>query len=348
MPTESATYISQLDAAQPVVNAPAGEGDDHLRLLKLVLQAQFPNLGPNAVTVLAVELNRLAGLSANIMDLLNAKAGLASPEFTGAPTVPTPSLSDNSKKAVNSEWVNAAMTAGVPPWLIDAVNQLQLTVASLGTAAYANTGTGAGNVMLVGAFGLGSAGSAIADLNNASVSGFYRYSNSATNSPAAEAGTLVCAVIDSNNATQWAASVESDTAWRRRKTSGTWQSWAEVGSGGGGGPVSAAPISFNGGTKTLDLLSALHFYGALSANTTIAFDNIPSSGVVRWTVEIQNASTFSITMSQSIVWDGYPGVSATATPPLRASGRTYLEFEARDHGATNKIYGWIGRTGAGT
>jgi hypothetical protein len=44
MPTEGATNISELDKNNPSSTAPAGEGDDHLRMIKDVLLASFPAL----------------------------------------------------------------------------------------------------------------------------------------------------------------------------------------------------------------------------------------------------------------------------------------------------------------
>jgi hypothetical protein len=44
MPTEGATNIAGLDPANPSSTAPAGEGDDHLRMIKEVLLASFPAL----------------------------------------------------------------------------------------------------------------------------------------------------------------------------------------------------------------------------------------------------------------------------------------------------------------
>lgn len=43
MGLESATYVSQLTATNPVATDNVSQGDDHLRLLKSVLQATFPN-----------------------------------------------------------------------------------------------------------------------------------------------------------------------------------------------------------------------------------------------------------------------------------------------------------------
>ena len=61
MGLESATYISQLTATNPTASDPVSQGDDHLRLIKSVLQSQFTTLGAAAVTTTAAELNLLDG-----------------------------------------------------------------------------------------------------------------------------------------------------------------------------------------------------------------------------------------------------------------------------------------------
>lgn len=57
MPLESATWINQLDPSSPTGSDHKSQGDNHLRLLKSVLQSQFPNLGTTAVTPTAAEIN---------------------------------------------------------------------------------------------------------------------------------------------------------------------------------------------------------------------------------------------------------------------------------------------------
>jgi len=61
MGLETATYISQLTATNPTTSDPVSQGDDHLRLIKSVLQSQFTTLGAVAVTTTAAELNLLDG-----------------------------------------------------------------------------------------------------------------------------------------------------------------------------------------------------------------------------------------------------------------------------------------------
>ena len=61
MGLETATYISQLVDTNPTTSDPVSQGDDHLRLIKSVLQSQFTTLGAAAVTTTAAELNLLDG-----------------------------------------------------------------------------------------------------------------------------------------------------------------------------------------------------------------------------------------------------------------------------------------------
>ena len=64
MALETATYISQLTATNPTASDPVSQGDDHLRLIKSVLQSQFTTLGAAAVTTTAAELNLFDGKTA--------------------------------------------------------------------------------------------------------------------------------------------------------------------------------------------------------------------------------------------------------------------------------------------
>lgn len=59
MALESATYINQLVNTNPTGADPKGQGDDHVRMLKRVLQSTFPNINA-AVTVTPSQLNALS------------------------------------------------------------------------------------------------------------------------------------------------------------------------------------------------------------------------------------------------------------------------------------------------
>jgi len=69
MGLETATFISQLSATNPLATDPISQGDDHLRLIKDVLQEQFTSLGATAVTTTAGELNILDGVTATYAEL---------------------------------------------------------------------------------------------------------------------------------------------------------------------------------------------------------------------------------------------------------------------------------------
>lgn len=56
MPIETASYLSQLNPNYPASTDPLEQGDDHLRLIKSVLQSTFPNL-TGAVTATQASLN---------------------------------------------------------------------------------------------------------------------------------------------------------------------------------------------------------------------------------------------------------------------------------------------------
>jgi len=62
MAKETATYISQLVATNPVASDSVSVGDDHLRMLKTVLKTQFSGLsGTTAISASEAELNLLDG-----------------------------------------------------------------------------------------------------------------------------------------------------------------------------------------------------------------------------------------------------------------------------------------------
>lgn len=59
MPLETASYLSQLNSSYPAPTDELSQGDDHLRLIKAVLLATFPNItGP--VTATEADLNSIA------------------------------------------------------------------------------------------------------------------------------------------------------------------------------------------------------------------------------------------------------------------------------------------------
>lgn len=80
MGLEAATYIHQLDPANPIGGSdPKSQGDDHIRLTKSTLQNTFPNV-EGEVTASHAELNILDGVTATAAEL-NKMDG-----FTGSTT----------------------------------------------------------------------------------------------------------------------------------------------------------------------------------------------------------------------------------------------------------------------
>ena len=77
MGLETASYIDQLVAENPLGTDSKAQGDNHIRLLKSVLKTQFPNLGQEVVETTAAQLNTLTEITASI-DELNKLDGVTS------------------------------------------------------------------------------------------------------------------------------------------------------------------------------------------------------------------------------------------------------------------------------
>jgi hypothetical protein len=114
MPIETGNTISEFEITWPLSTDPQSEGDDHLRLIKSLLRAQFPGangLGfEEAITATEAEINFLSGLTGNVQDQidglktgLNAPAGTAIPFYNAAPPAGwaiQPATEDNMLRAV--------------------------------------------------------------------------------------------------------------------------------------------------------------------------------------------------------------------------------------------------------
>ena len=77
MGLESATYISQLVDTNPTSTDPVSEGDNQIRLVKDVLQKQFPNFTAATVDPTCVELNYVDGVTSAIQTQIDAKSATA-------------------------------------------------------------------------------------------------------------------------------------------------------------------------------------------------------------------------------------------------------------------------------
>ncbi len=107
MSVESATYISQLNTSYPLDGDIISEGDNHLRLVKGVLQSQFTSLGAAAVTLTAAEMNSVTARSVRAGDTYSGAHN-----YTGATiTVPTAADADSTSKAASTAFVQAAIAS---------------------------------------------------------------------------------------------------------------------------------------------------------------------------------------------------------------------------------------------
>ena len=109
MAVDSATTIAALNTALPTGADPKSEGDDNFRHIKTVIKAAFPNVA-GAVSATDVELSRVAGVTSGVQAQLDAKAGTASPAFSGTPTVPTASNGTSTTQAASTAFVQAAIS----------------------------------------------------------------------------------------------------------------------------------------------------------------------------------------------------------------------------------------------
>lgn len=105
---ETGTYISSLVSTNPTGSDDRAQGDDHIRLIKSTILSTFPNI-TGAVTPTHTELNYVDGVTSAIQTQIDAKAGLASPTFTGTVTSPSFTVTGSSA-AANGMYLSAANT----------------------------------------------------------------------------------------------------------------------------------------------------------------------------------------------------------------------------------------------
>lgn len=121
MALESATYITDLVSTNPDPADQKRYGDDHLRMIKSVLKATFPNASA-PVTVTPTEMNYLSGVSSNLQTQITTgnailqaqidlRATIASPTFTGTPAAPTASAGTSTTQIATTQYVVTAIAA---------------------------------------------------------------------------------------------------------------------------------------------------------------------------------------------------------------------------------------------
>lgn len=115
MAKETASHINQLQPLNPDGADPKSQGDDHIRMIKACLTADFPNIG-GTVTATHTELSYMAGVTSAVQTQINLKAPIASPSFTGtanfaAINVPLMVTSDASSNAASTQFVQNAIAS---------------------------------------------------------------------------------------------------------------------------------------------------------------------------------------------------------------------------------------------
>lgn len=120
MSLESATYISDLNAANPPNADPIGQADDHLRLIKAAIKATFPNI-TGAVTSTQVQLNNLTppgiisfwyGLTSDVPTGYALCDGRTVARTDGTGNITTPNLVDKFIRCAAGGTVAPAATGG--------------------------------------------------------------------------------------------------------------------------------------------------------------------------------------------------------------------------------------------
>lgn len=110
MPLEVATYISSLVSTNPVgASDGLNTADDHLRLIKAVLKASFPNIN-GAVTATPTVLNYSVGVTSSIQTQLNAK--LASASYTAADVLTKIKTVDGAGSGLDADLLDGISSAG--------------------------------------------------------------------------------------------------------------------------------------------------------------------------------------------------------------------------------------------
>lgn len=104
MGLETATYLSGLVATNPLSTDPKSQGAAHLRLIKSVILATFPNINA-AISASDEELNFVDGVTSAIQGQLDAKASLTAPSIT----TPTLTGTKETKAAIAASNIDLSL-----------------------------------------------------------------------------------------------------------------------------------------------------------------------------------------------------------------------------------------------
>ena len=157
MAIESAAFISDLNSSNPPGSDPVGQSDDHIRLIKSVLKATFPNL-TGAVSATQLQLNTALVPTGAILLWSGATTtvptgwalcnGQTRPRTDGTGNITTPNLSDRFVLGAGTTYGVAATggQASVTPTITMTNQAVTLTVAQMPSHSHVATVTDPGHV----------------------------------------------------------------------------------------------------------------------------------------------------------------------------------------------------------
>ena len=138
MPLETATYISQLDSANPAATDQIRQADDHLRLIKQVLKNTFPNINA-AVTASDEDFNALFEYPIGIISLWYGSSGTV-PSGWGICDGSTYTRSDGGGSITTPDLRNLVVVGAGDLYVQgDTLGALTSTVTSTGSGSHTHT-----------------------------------------------------------------------------------------------------------------------------------------------------------------------------------------------------------------
>lgn len=130
MGVETGDLFSSINEAWPLGGDDFKEGDDHLRFLKHVLKFTFNDdattfiitKGASVYSFNSSSVFAINGSAVAMASDLGFKANLFSPNFTGDPKAPTPTLGDNDTTIATTAFVQATLSAATGGTVTEAPN----------------------------------------------------------------------------------------------------------------------------------------------------------------------------------------------------------------------------------
>lgn len=299
MPLETATYIHDLVASNPAATDGLSQGDDHLRLIKSVLQANFPNFNSAALN------SSNSALDAAVNVLTGASGATAFPAGTvGAPSIAFTGDPDSGWfKPAEDQWELALGGAAT----------LTATTAGITVAAALGVGTNFnanGTITAAGAYlgGTGQlcpVGSVVMWLTNTAPTG-WAFLN----------GSVVTAASNPGLAAIF-GSVGGNV------TLPDWRGWVPIGVGTMGGTTHSGPVNLSG----IDTLNS----GVGAATHTLTTAECPT-GLITFN-DAQHSHTIPWSFSSPNVWsNGANGAANDASPGSTSTSSVFTGCSITDHG----------------